>query len=114
MGEYKKRMSNAILRLTVTHSPLSPAVRTRLELATPGVTGRYSNQLNYRTKKFSGNFEGIDFRPQPFCLSLEWLVSLSFAGAKLGSFFDSAKYFCNFFATFFEVVWCVVDNQWFI
>ena len=26
------------------------AVRTRLELATYGVTGRYSNQLNYRTK----------------------------------------------------------------
>ena len=26
------------------------AVRTRLELATPCVTGRYSNQLNYRTK----------------------------------------------------------------
>ena len=25
------------------------AVRTRLELATPGVTGRYSNHLNYRT-----------------------------------------------------------------
>ncbi len=25
------------------------AVRTRLELATYGVTGRYSNQLNYRT-----------------------------------------------------------------
>ena len=25
------------------------AVRTRLELATLGVTGRYSNQLNYRT-----------------------------------------------------------------
>ena len=44
-------MSNAILRLTVTHSPLSPAVRTRLELATPGVTGRYSNRLNYRTKR---------------------------------------------------------------
>ena len=28
------------------------AVRTRLELATPCVTGRYSNQLNYRTKIF--------------------------------------------------------------
>ena len=28
----------------------SLAVRTRLELATYGVTGRYSNQLNYRTK----------------------------------------------------------------
>ena len=27
----------------------SLAVRTRLELATYGVTGRYSNQLNYRT-----------------------------------------------------------------
>ena len=26
------------------------AVRTRLELATYGVTGRYSNQLNYRTR----------------------------------------------------------------
>ena len=25
------------------------AVRTRLELATPCVTGRYSNQLNYQT-----------------------------------------------------------------
>ena len=37
---------------------------------------------------------------QPFCLSLEWLVSLSFAVAKLGRFFDSAKSFCNFFATF--------------
>ncbi len=28
------------------------AVRTRLELATYGVTGRYSNQLNYRTFAF--------------------------------------------------------------
>ena len=32
--------------------PLSSAVRTGLEPATPGVTGRYSNQLNYRTKEF--------------------------------------------------------------
>ena len=37
----------------ISHSPLSPAVRTRLELATPCVTGRYSNQLNYRTKGFA-------------------------------------------------------------
>ena len=29
--------------------PLSTAVRTRLELETPCVTGMYSNQLNYRT-----------------------------------------------------------------
>ncbi len=48
-------MSKAIRRLTLTHSPLSPAVRTRLELATPCVTGRYSNQLNYRT-----NFHKIE------------------------------------------------------
>ncbi len=42
-------MSNEIRRFAITHSPLSPAVRTGLEPATPGVTGRYSNQLNYRT-----------------------------------------------------------------
>ena len=29
--------------------PLSSAVRTGLEPATPCVTGMYSNQLNYRT-----------------------------------------------------------------
>ncbi len=28
------------------------AVRTGFEPATPGVTGRYSNQLNYRTTDF--------------------------------------------------------------
>ena len=30
------------------------AERTRLELATPGVTGRYSNQLNYRSTVLVG------------------------------------------------------------
>ena len=34
-------------RLTLLKNPL--AVRTRLELATPCVTGMYSNQLNYPT-----------------------------------------------------------------
>jgi hypothetical protein len=29
------------------------AERTGLEPATPGVTGRYSNQLNYRSRAFS-------------------------------------------------------------
>ncbi len=33
--------------------PLSSAVRTGLEPATPGVTGLYSNRLNYRTISFS-------------------------------------------------------------
>ncbi len=32
------------------------AVRTGLEPATPGVTGPYSNQLNYRTKILKGLF----------------------------------------------------------
>ena len=45
----EKRMSNATRRLTITHSPLSSAVRTGLEPATPCVTGMYSNQLNYHT-----------------------------------------------------------------
>lgn len=45
----QKKMSNKIstkLKLLIL---LSPAVRTGLEPATPGVTGLYSNQLNYRT-----------------------------------------------------------------
>ncbi len=32
------------------------AERTGLEPATPGVTGRYSNQLNYRSKLFAFRF----------------------------------------------------------
>ena len=50
---YKKRMSKSRTEvLAITHSPLSSAVRTGLEPATPGVTGLYSNRLNYRTKFF--------------------------------------------------------------
>ena len=43
------------------------AVRTGLEPATPGVTGPYSNQLNYRTifKNFVGA-EGVE--PPTLCL----------------------------------------------
>ncbi len=45
-GENKKRV-------TVNSYPFQKlAVWTRLELATPCVTGMYSNQLNYRTKYF--------------------------------------------------------------
>lgn len=39
-----------IKRLLILLSPL--AVRTGLEPATSGVTGRHSNQLNYRTIRF--------------------------------------------------------------
>jgi hypothetical protein len=35
--------------LTITDQGLNLAERTGLEPATPGVTGRYSNQLNYHS-----------------------------------------------------------------
>ncbi len=73
-------MSNAILRLIVTHSPLSPAVRTGLEPATPCVTGRYSNQLNYHTRVFNVR-----------------LTCLSFASAKVIQVLELCKYFRHFF-----------------
>ena len=63
------------------------AVRTRLELATYGVTGRYSNQLNYRTRcstfqkrlrsDFSRHHRAFDSK----------------AGAKVLLFFDMTKFF---------------------
>ena len=66
------------LQFLILLSPL--AVRTRLELATPCVTGRYSNQLNYRTS---------------FCLGVYFLA---FAVQSYGKIFDSA----NFLAIIFE------------
>ena len=60
------------------------AVRTGLEPATPGVTGPYSNQLNYRT-------------------SISISVSL-FSGkavANVGRFFQSCKYILEKISYFF-------------
>ena len=51
------RAISSTSNLTGKQSPMKliglcfPAVRTGLEPATLGVTGRYSNQLNYRTKE---------------------------------------------------------------
>jgi hypothetical protein len=39
-----------LLSLQINDLQLSLAERTGLEPATPGVTGRYSNQLNYRSE----------------------------------------------------------------
>ena len=63
---------------THTQKSLEPklkafAVRTGLEPATSGVTGRYSNQLNYRTKVVRTSF--------------------SKASAKVLLFFELAKFF---------------------
>src|SRR6056297_4196304 len=42
------------------------AERTGLEPATPGVTGRYSNRLNYRSKNTSWwVLKGSNLRPSP-------------------------------------------------
>ena len=55
------------------------AVRTGLEPATPGVTGRYSNQLNYRTifKNLLVLFRGVSL----------------IADAKIGKISDPPNFF---------------------
>ena len=57
------------------------AVRTGLEPATPGVTGRYSNQLNYRTNC------------SDLCVFLE-------RGCKGTQKIGTSKFFAYFFAVF--------------
>ena len=52
------------------------AVRKGLEPSTSGVTGRHSNQLNYRTNLF-GVFSNAD--------------------AKISTFFDSANFYAEIF-----------------
>ena len=85
--EHKKRMSKSRTEvLAITHSPLSSAVRTGLEPATPGVTGLYSNRLNYRTKFF----ESFKAALLPFC------------GAKLRRYFGLCKFLEKFFQNIFS------------
>ena len=54
----------------VSANPLIMAERTGLEPATPGVTGRYSNQLNYHSMWSCNRFNwwvlrGSNSRPTP-------------------------------------------------
>ena len=72
--------------------PVEPflAVRTRLELATPGVTGRYSNQLNYRTLLFgfpngTANIDLIFDYPKFFLKKLKCTFPYFFSLTKPGS-----------------------------
>ena len=81
-------MSEANRSLTFTHSPLSSAVWTGLEPATPCVTGRYSNQLNYHTRN---SF-----------LSCEATFPL-FCAAKLRTISNPCKYFAKKMQLFFEI-----------
>ena len=50
LTEPTKKKEQQATEVNTATLPLSSAVRTGLEPATPGVTGRYSNHLNYRTK----------------------------------------------------------------
>ncbi len=62
-----------------THSPLSSAVWTGLEPATPCVTGRYSNQLNYHTRISFSTFANPPFSDKTsLCLICECKVILYF------------------------------------
>ena len=65
---------------------LPVAVRTGLEPATPGVTGRYSNQLNYRTivQAMFEPMEGIE--PTTPRLQITCSGQLSYIG-KIAPFF---------------------------
>ena len=62
------------------------AVRTGLEPATPGVTGRYSNQLNYRTIVLA-NFEPMEgIEPTTPRLQITCSGQLSYIGKMSLSF----------------------------
>ncbi len=50
---YKRKRAARSINTYNAALPLSSAVRTGLEPATPGVTGLYSNRLNYRTILFA-------------------------------------------------------------
>ena len=69
------------------------AVRTGLEPATPGVTGRYSNQLNYRTNC------------SVLCVFLE-------RGCKGTQKIGTSKFFAHFFA--FLVNFLLFDLDYFL
>ena len=67
---------------------LPVAVRTGLEPATPGVTGRYSNQLNYRTNNSLRTFEPMEgIEPTTPRLQITCSGQLSYIG-KIWSFFQ--------------------------
>ena len=78
-----RKKSNRKPKFTILLFPLSSAVRTGLEPATPCVTGMYSNQaeLPHLSGSASGRFLGL----QPRCFP--------FASAKLQPFSGPTKFF---------------------
>ena len=82
---------------SVTHSPLSSAVWTGLEPATPCVTGRYSNQLNYHTRFFEVH--------SGYC---------RFASAKIIRLFILCKYFSKKNVIFFFFSSIFIEKGYFL
>ncbi len=80
---YALKKEQYVTEVNNTALPLSSAVRTGLEPATSGVTGRHSNQLNYRTK-----FPLVRVAPG---------IIFPFADAKLQQIFYSRKFSPTFF-----------------
>ena len=72
-------------------SPLSTAVRTRLELATPCVTGMYSNLLNYRTSVLIA-IDVSRLRVQSY---EHFLILQNFAAKNFNFFFAKNAYFSS-------------------
>ena len=80
---------SSFVRLALEQNKLQNfAVRTGLEPATPGVTGRYSNQLNYRTivQAMFEPMEGIE--PTTPRLQITCSGQLSYIGNILSHFFE--------------------------
>mgnify|MGYP000819999900 CR=1 FL=1 len=113
-------MSNESRSLSITHSPLSSAVWTGLEPATPCVTGRYSNQLNYHTiwdlcrSSIIMIFRPVLFRlPCGSCLNLCFNVLvassvISFLHCKGKSFFWTVQISVDILTNFYTIIFCKI------
>jgi hypothetical protein len=79
------------------HYVFNLAVRTGLEPATHGVTGRYSNQLNYRTNILnnSGRYSSPD-------LSGNYRTIIK-TSCKIKLIFNSTKYFKKYYLIFLKL-----------
>ncbi len=74
----KKALETFASRALSVCFDLRQAVRTRLELATSCVTGRHSNQLNYRTRYNRSPSEAVA-KLSHFLNSAKLLIKISFS-----------------------------------
>ena len=88
------------------------AVRTGLEPATPGVTGRYSNQLNYRTKVQTFEpMEGVE--PTTPRLQITCSSQLSYIGGLVLFSKGMQRYgFLRYLLQFIEIFLRFLRKKW--